>query len=99
MKRWRRYQVDDVVSCIALWVMDESLHEKFGNNAMRDKFFNSASAKAYGFEGHATSDEEFELNGDFTIRSLGLALGLIPRSNHGSLPRRPTRTKKSCKAN
>jgi hypothetical protein len=78
-KRWRRYRVDDVVNCIALWIMDENFHQKFGNLLIRDKFFDKARIKRGEFAGHATNDEELELDGKFSIQSLGFALGLIPQ--------------------
>jgi hypothetical protein len=78
---WRRRRVNDVVSSIALWTMNEDFHERFGNGSMRESFFRKVKAKPppKGYEGLAQNDDELDLVGKFTIFSIADTIDLIPK--------------------
>lgn len=45
---WRRQRINDVVSSIALWVMNEDFHSLFGNQSEQEVFFSRVKARRPG---------------------------------------------------
>ncbi|KIW12299.1 hypothetical protein PV08_09576 [Exophiala spinifera] len=76
--RWRRERINDVVSSIALWIMEEDFHERFENQSIRAVFFSRVKAGFIGYSNLALNDNQLDHDGNFTIWSIADVLGLLP---------------------